>query len=119
MKKVSKLSLVVLMFAVIVLIGTQVFATNNPIDISDPNAVVTSNNTTDTNAVANTTGNTTNNTLPAVNNTTSINNTNSAYNNTSLPKTGAASDFTIIALVVVCAVAAVYAYKKIKDYNIK
>lgn len=50
-------------------------------------------------------------------------NTNNTTNNTSsnetLPKTGITEDYAIIAFAVICGVSAIYAYKKIKNYNIK
>lgn len=35
----------------------------------------------------------------------------------SLPKTGVTEDITVMFFIVVCAVSAIYAYKKIRDYN--
>lgn len=49
---------------------------------------------------------------------TSTNNT-SVYNNSNLPKAGSTDSFTVIAIIAVFGVSALYAYKKIKDYNIK
>ena len=47
------------------------------------------------------------------------NTTGSTYQNTALPQTGDASDYAIFMLILVAAVVAVYAYKKVKEYNIK
>ena len=50
-------------------------------------------------------------------NTTNTNNNASA--NETLPKTGITEDYAIIAFAVICGVSAIYAYKKVKNYNIK
>lgn len=46
------------------------------------------------------------------------NTTGSNYQNTALPQTGDASDYAIFGLIVVAVVIAVYAYRKVRDYNI-
>lgn len=66
----------------------------------------TSNDTTLDNAVNDAT-NKTNNT---------VNNTTNTTNNTTLPKTGT-SENVLIVLIGVCAISGVYAYKKVKEYN--
>ena len=74
----------------------------------------TSNNTSNSNSTNNTNRNNTSN------NTNSTNNTNnsSIYNNTnSLPKTGVTDSIPVAVLLIVFAISAVYAYKKIKDYR--
>ena len=45
---------------------------------------------------------------------------NSSSNNTNetLPQTGVTEDITIMFFIVVCIICAIYAYKKIRDYNI-
>lgn len=45
-----------------------------------------------------------------------INNTTENLANT-LPKTGVTEDITVMFFIVVCAVSAIYAYKKIRDYK--
>ncbi len=70
------------------------------------------------------TGDTTDGNTSGTNNTTNITNTNNTTNNTSatnetLPKTGITEDYAIIAFAVICGVSAIYAYKKVKNYNIK
>lgn len=68
-------------------------------------------------------GNTTNETTAGTNNVTNITNTNNTTNNTSanetLPKTGITEDYAIIAFAVICGVSAIYAYRKVRNYNIK
>lgn len=40
-------------------------------------------------------------------------------NSNNLPQTGDASDYAIFALIAICIVASIYAYKKVREYNIK
>ena len=57
--------------------------------------------------------------IPNVINTTT--NTNTSYrtntNTETLPKTGVTDGYVVAILVTVCAISAIYAYKKIRDYN--
>ena len=55
---------------------------------------------------------------PVVTPTPKTNNT-SVYNNTNLPKAGSADSIAVIAIIAVFGISALYAYKKIKDYNLK
>lgn len=73
----------------------------------------TANITSIVSSNTNTTDNTSNNTA---NNTSTYNNTNATTNSSSLPYTGTNSK--TIVLVVLFAISAVYAYKKVSDYNI-
>lgn len=41
----------------------------------------------------------------------------SSYANNSLPQTGVTEDITVMFFIVVCVISAIYAYKKIRDYN--
>ena len=68
----------------------------------------TTNNFTNTN---NSTNNTTNNSTNRVNNTVN----NATRNTTTMPNTGV--DYSILFIVAVCGVSAIYAYKKISDYK--
>ena len=75
-------------------------------------------NSNSTNSNTNSTNNTNRNNTS--NNTNRTNNTNnsSIYNNTnSLPKTGVTDSIPVAVLLIVFAISAVYAYKKIKDYR--
>lgn len=78
-------------------------------------SLATSDNGSNTVTITATTDNTAgaNNTT---NNTSTYNNTNSTSNSSSLPYTGTNSK--TILLVVVFAISAVYAYKKVSDYNV-
>ena len=46
-------------------------------------------------------------------------NTSTSTNSETLPKTGVTEDITVMFFIIVCAISAIYAYKKIRDYNIK
>lgn len=118
MRKMSmKKEILVIMMVVLMLltISTKVFATGTggPISINIV-APTTNAETTDTNTTTNTT---TNIVTPTTTNTT--NTTVSNYQNTTLPQTGDASDYAIFLLIAVAIVVAIYAYKKVRDYNIK
>ncbi len=74
----------------------------------------TSNNTANSNSANNTNRNNTSNNTNKTNNT----NNSSIYNNTNtLPKTGVTDSIPVAVLLIVFAISAVYAYKKIKDYR--
>ena len=74
----------------------------------------TSNNTANSNSANNTNRNNTSNNTNRTNNT----NNSSIYNNTNtLPKTGVIDSIPVAVLLIVFAISAVYAYKKIKDYR--
>lgn len=116
--KTKEIIICVITVAVLMLtIVTDVFATGsidellndvnnttfNTIPEENTTANTTTNNTVN-NAINNTVNNTTNN---AVNNATS--------NNTTMPNTGV--DYSVVFIIAVCGISAIYAYKKIKDYN--
>ncbi|MBR6033892.1 MAG: LPXTG cell wall anchor domain-containing protein [Clostridia bacterium] len=71
-------------------------------------------NSLNTNANTNTSRNTNTNTNTAKNTNT---NNSSTYSN--LPKAGSSDNIVLIAVIALFGVSALYAYKKIKDYNIK
>ena len=96
--------------AIMIAFSSTVLATdsNTFVNIPDDSLGNRVNNNTTNNSVKNNT----------VNNTTNKN-TSSVYNNTSLPKAGSVDSVTVLAVIAVFGVSAVYAYKKIRDYNIK
>lgn len=93
--------------------GTNDTNTNTNTNSVNISANTASNITTVTSSTNNTANNTVNNTS---NNTSTYNNTNSTSNSSSLPYTGTNSK--TILLVVAFAISAVYAYKKVSDYNV-
>lgn len=119
--------LMIVLFGNIVSLATEDnTAGNNPVTITPTTSGNnTTNNTNNTanqssiiapsnNQVNNVTNNTnTNNTM---NNNTSVYNTNKTSNSSSLPYTGTNSKGML--LIVLFAVSAVYAYKKVSDYNV-
>lgn len=111
MKNLKSIKVVLLTITLFVLLslGGQVFASDT-IQLVSPDNNTTSNNTS---------GNkTTNNTVAPNSIKTTTNKTNSSsYNNTNLPKTGA-EDYTAVYIILgVCAISAIYAYKKVKQYK--
>lgn len=113
--KLTKIVLLIITLIVILAIGIEVFAadSNGSIVLEAP----TGNNSANTNT-GNTNTNTNNSVVaPTINNTPRNTVNSSSYNNTSLPNTGA-EDYTVIYVILgICAVSAIYAYKKVKDYN--
>lgn len=83
--------------------------TNNSVNtnnvVNAPNITASVNNSTNNNTANN-----------ASNNTSTYNNTNNTSKSSSLPYTG--SDSKTVLLIVVFAISAVYAYKKVSDYNV-
>lgn len=118
MKKIIMVALIVLVSCALIVMSTTVKATDeNPIiDISGDLDISTGNETS-----SNTTSNT--DVTPSINTTTDnsqviqpVTNTTENTTNT-LPQTGVTEDITVMFFIVVCAVSAIYAYKKIRDYN--
>lgn len=127
------LSFVAIALIFVLLGSVYSFATENnsgnTVTITATTDNATSNNTSNTNATNNTgntnkttnitsvvQNNTSNNTANNTNNTSVYNNANSTTNSTNLPYTGTSSK--TIAFVVIFAISAVYAYKKVSDYNV-
>lgn len=118
MKKIIMVALIVLVSCALVVMSTTVKATDeNPIiDISGNLDISTGNEATDST-------NTNTDVTPSINTTTDNSQviqpvTNTTENTTdTLPQTGVTEDITVMFFIVVCAVSAIYAYKKIRDYN--
>lgn len=115
------LMVIILTILMLVCVTSSVFADNTAIILptnTTDNTVAATNDTNTENTTANVTANNT-----VTNNTTSIltsNNTVSQYNTTNttaLPKTGESDIYVVTALIAICGVSAIYAYKKIRDYN--
>ena len=80
-----------------------------------------SNSTTNTNSNTNKATNTNTNASANKTNTNNTANNSSVYsntNNSNLPKTGIEDSLPTVVLIVVFAISAVYAFKKIREYNI-
>lgn len=122
MLKLRKVLVLLVILLLLVGIAVQVQAS----DLIDIGNLITNGNTTEntttntttntatniaTNTTTNTTANTTGNSVvqPATNNAGSSGN--------NLPQTGVTEDITVMFFIIVCVIAAIYAYKKIRDYK--
>lgn len=112
MKKVMMVVMIVLVSCLLIAMTFEVKATDggNPIDISgnldltvdDPNGTTEPDlNSESQNTELNT---------QVIQPDTNVENT--------LPQTGVTEDITVMFFIVVCAISAIYAYKKIRDYNV-
>lgn len=112
--KLAKLVLVVLIGVMITCVGIDVFAADNN-TYQDLGSVL--NSTGNNAAGGNNTigGNNTLNTNALTNNTAK--NVANNMTNTTLPKTGVANSTSVIVLITICGISAIYAYNKIKDYK--
>lgn len=131
MLKMKKVFVIVTMILVVGLLGVMSLEVNatgldidNPVNLTGNLDIITGgddlNNSTNNTTTLLPENNTTN---ESINNTTSViqpvvdnNNTNSSEN--TLPKTGVTEDVTVMFFIIVCVVSAIYAYKKIRDYNV-
>lgn len=85
----------------------------NSTDTNTANTLNTTN-TTNTLNTTNTANNTSNTSLSTYNNTT---NNLSSYNNSNLPSTGLGETTSVVFIIAVLVISAVYAYKKVQDYK--
>lgn len=119
MKNKTMSIIVVLVISLLFVMACEVRATSdNPITLNLTTGDTTANTTT--NAVENTN---TNSNTEVANNTQVIQpNTNKTATTTdkgnTLPQTGVTEDITVMFFIIVCAVSAIYAYKKIRDYRV-
>ena len=92
------------------------FAADNVINLTD--TLEGTSNSTKNNTTNNTVNNTTSNKITnTANNTVLRTNNTSNYSNSTLPKTGIEDSLPAVILVVIFAISATYAYKKIQDYK--
>lgn len=117
MSKTKELIICIIsIIALVLAITTNIFATEDINSLMGNNAGDTANN--DFQQIGNTNTNTNTNTNDNTNTNT---NTNIANNNvnktaTSIPYTGI--DYSVVLIIAICGVSAVYAYKKTRDYNV-
>ncbi len=117
MKKMSvkKVLVTIMVLVALFMVSSKVLATGTS---DGPIGINIQANPTTTNTETNTTTNEV--TQPTINTAATPTNTQgSTYQNTALPQTGDASDYAIFMLIVVAIVVAIYAYKKVREYNIK
>ncbi len=107
---IKNLLIVLTIVATLLVVSKSVYATGGIINPFQVNTVST--NTTTTNTT------TTNTTKVNTVKTNATANTAATNTNGNLPKTGDASDYIIFAFIAVTAVVAIYAYRKVKNYNI-
>lgn len=116
MMKNKSMVLVGIIIALIIMLFSNVVFADATIIIGGN----TTQNTQTENTVQNTTTNTTTNTTQTPSTTTNVSTTTNRVNTTEkLPQTGVTDGYVVAILVVVCAISAIYAYRKIRDYNIK
>ena len=122
--KLAKLVLVVLMVVMIACIGEDVFAAENTSNYQDLGAELnttgnntTGNNATGNNATGNNATNKTSNTSNTLNTSNLTNNAIKNATNNALPKTGISSSTSIVVLITIFGISAIYAYNKIRDYK--
>lgn len=125
MSKIKTKELIICLISIIFLIltlVTDVFASDLNSLLGDGNN--SSLNYSDIPSIDNNTNNTTNNLNNTNNTTNNLNNTNSNRNNntnsnrnntTTIPNTGV--DYSVVFIIAICGISAIYAYKKIRDYN--
>lgn len=110
MKNSKVIMEIVIIISLLFALSTVVLADNTQIIIGGGSTNTQNDTVTNVPNVINTTTNT----------NTNIN-TNTSYrtntNTETLPKTGVTDGYVVAILVTVCAISAIYAYKKIRDYN--
>ena len=122
MLKFKNVVIVLIALLLILGIGMQVMATDSTIDLDNLGDLLNNTNSTNTanevtnivseNEVANETATNTAGTI--VQPDTNEEETSSEND---LPQTGVTEDITVMFFIVVCAISAIYAYKKIRDYR--
>ena len=108
MKNSKVIMEIVIIISLLFALSTVVLADNTQIIIGGGSTNTQNDTVTNIPNVINTTTNTNTNT-----NTSYRTNTNTE----TLPKTGVTDGYVVAILVTVCAISAIYAYKKIRDYN--
>ena len=113
MKNSKVIMEIVIIISLLFALSTVVLADNTQIIIGGGSTNTQNDTVTNVpNVVMNTTTNT---------NVSTNTNTSTSYrtntNTETLPKTGVTDGYVVAILVTVCAISAIYAYKKIRDYN--
>lgn len=116
MKYNFKLIIGIILTILILACSTVVFADNSTVIITPGG---TQNETVQNTEVVNTEVVNTETQNSATQGTIFYNNVNTTQNTETLPKTGVTDGYVVAILVTVCAISAVYAYRKVRDFNIK
>ena len=116
-KKIEIIICIVSLVALVLALTTNVFAENDLSLLTQNNS--NSNNNLFTN-IAPTNSNTNKNLNSNLNSNANKNTNNNVNKNTnnnvvSMPDTGV--DYSVVTIIAVCGISAIYAYKKIRDYN--
>jgi len=121
MKNTSlKKSIITIVLLAVVMLVMSLGRVNAASTIPDMSGDLTvGGGTTTTNTTANVAAPTSNTTTNKTTTNSTLNKTQTAsnYSSTNLPKTGVTEDYAIIGLIAVCAVSAIYAYIKIRNYK--
>ena len=123
MLKLKNVVIILIALLLILGIGMQVMATDSTIDLDNLGDLLNNTNSTNTaNEIANIVS-----TNEATNEETVANtagtivqpdtNEEETSSEEDLPQTGVTEDITVMFFIVVCVIAAIYAYKKIRDYR--
>lgn len=116
MKNKSMMVIIGIILALIIILCSDTVFANATIIIGGN----TTANTTTGNVTANTTANVQNTVANTTTNISVPSTTTNRVNTTqTLPQTGVTDGYVVAILVIVCAISAIYAYRKIRDYNIK
>ena len=110
--KVGKIFILLLVLSLIIIQTCRVGAMSIGEILGEGNETSNLQQTNNTANITNTQGNTSTNTTPI----TSISNNTATNSNKTLPKTGT-NENIIIGLMIVCTIAGIYAFKKVKEYN--
>lgn len=115
MKNKSMMVIIGIILALIIILCSDTVFANATIIIGGN----TTANTTTGNVTANTTANVQNTVANTTTNISVPSTTTNRVNTTqTLPQTGVTDGYVVAILVIVCAISAIYAYRKIRDYNI-
>lgn len=116
MKNKSMMVIIGIILALIIILCSDTVFANATIIIGGN----TTANTTTGNVTENTTANVQNTVANTTPNISVPSTTTNRVNTTqTLPQTGVTDGYVVAILVIVCAISAIYAYRKIRDYNIK
>lgn len=121
-KKMMIVIFAVVIIAIVGMIGLEVYAADNPIDLditginqqSDANQIIANQIIANQIAANQIAANQVAANSTIIQPTT---NTSTSTNSETLPKTGVTEDITVMFFIIVCAISAIYAYKKIRDYK--
>lgn len=120
MVKSKKILILIMMVIILMGLSYNVMAANSlNLQITSPNSTTNTTTNATTNTTTNSTTNTTSNISAPITNTQQTNTEGSVYKNNNLPQTGITEDYSMIALIIVCVISAIYAFKKIREYNEK